>query len=124
MDSERPREIDRACKTHGLTRFILEGRGYYRCKRCRGEHVAAWRRRTKLRLIKEAGARCILCGYDRCPRALHFHHVDPSTKEFGIARYGVTRSIARARAEIAKCVLLCSNCHMEVEAGIVEVPQG
>jgi predicted HNH restriction endonuclease len=31
---------------------------------------------------------------------------------------GVTRSLAAARAEMAKCVLLCANCHAEVEAGI------
>jgi hypothetical protein len=26
------------------------------------------------------------------------------------------------RAEASKCVLLCSNCHAEVEAGIAAVP--
>jgi hypothetical protein len=51
--------------------------------------------------------------------ALEFHHIDPATKEFGVSRSGVTRSIARSRAEARKCVLLCSNCHAEVEAGVV-----
>ena len=49
--------------------------------------------------------------------ALHFHHVDPATKSFALAARGVGRSIAAARAEVAKCVLLCANCHAEVEAG-------
>jgi hypothetical protein len=31
---------------------------------------------------------------------------------------GVTRSLAAARVEMAKCVLLCANCHAEVELGI------
>jgi hypothetical protein len=70
------------------------------------------------RLIEEAGGACRLCGYDRYIGALHFHHVDPGTKEFGISRWGFSRSIAKARAEAAKCVLLCSNCHAEVEAGV------
>jgi hypothetical protein len=48
---------------------------------------------------------------------LHFHHVDPTQKAFSLARQGVTRSLESARAEAAKCVLLCSNCHAEVEAG-------
>ena len=34
---------------------------------------------------------------------------------------GVTRSLTAARAEATKCVLLCANCHAEVEAGITVV---
>ena len=106
------------CATHGLTEFVLEGRGYYRCKECRKQRVLEWRRRARLKLIAEAGGCCRLCGYDRYVGALHFHHLDPPTKEFGISGRGFTRSIAKMREEAAKCVLLCSNCHAEVEAGI------
>ena len=116
-----PKYAERVCRTHGRTEFVLEGRGYYRCKRCRMERVLEWRRRTKERLIAEAGGCCQICGYDRYSGALHFHHVDPTQKEFGIARHGVTRAIAKARAEVAKCVLLCSNCHAEVEAGVARL---
>src|SRR5215207_2786150 len=56
------------------------------------------------------------------PAALHFHHVDPEQKSFGLARRGITRSIDILRAEIRKCVLLCSNCHAEVEAGATRLP--
>ena len=101
---------------------MLEGRGYYRCKRCRMQRVMDWRRRAKQRLIEEAGGCCLLCGYRRCSGALHFHHLDPAQKEFGIARRGFTRSIEKMRAEAAKCVLLCSNCHAEVGAGIATLP--
>jgi hypothetical protein len=34
----------------------------------------------------------------------------------------VTRALAKAREEAAKCVLLCANCHAEVEAGIAQLP--
>lgn len=108
--------VDR-CRWHGETTFVLEARGYYRCRRCRSERVANRRRAVKTQLIEEAGGRCQLCGYDRCARALQFHHVDPASKRFAIALRGVTRAIARAREEAAKCVLLCANCHAEVEAG-------
>ena len=64
----------------------------------------------------------MLCGYDRYIGALHFHHVDPSRKEFAVSGRGFTRSIAKMREEAAKCVLLCSNCHAEVEAGIATLP--
>jgi transposase len=110
------------CLHHGRTQFILEGRGYFRCTRCRQERVSEWRRRVKRRLVKEAGGACAICGYDRCVAALEFHHLDPSTKRFALSRQGVTRSYAEALAEARKCVLLCSNCHAEVEAGMTEVP--
>jgi len=42
--------------------------------------------------------------------------------EAGLAKRGFTRSIEKMRAEAAKCVLLCSNCHAEVEAGIATLP--
>jgi hypothetical protein len=72
-------------------------------------------------LVSEAGGCCRLCGFAEHSAALHFHHVDPSRKAFSLSAAGVTRSIARARAEARKCVLLCSNCHALVEAGVASV---
>jgi hypothetical protein len=118
-----PKHIQRVCQTHGLARFVLEGRGYYRCTRCRVDRVAARRRKVREILVAEAGGRCQICGYDRYVGALHFHHRDPSQKSFGLAARGFTRGIAAQRAEARKCVLLCANCHAEVEAGIVELPR-
>jgi transposase len=114
--------VMRRCRRHGVTQFWLEGRGYYRCKRCRMERVSQRRRKVKQILVAEAGGRCALCGYDRYLGALHFHHLDPSTKSFHLSMQGVTRSLAAARAEMAKCALLCANCHAEVEAGLASLP--
>ena len=104
------------CRHHGSTEFLLEGRGAFRCLRCRQEAVARRRRRVKEILVREAGGACQRCGYSRCIAALHFHHVDRASKQFSIAAEGATRSIRAARAEAAKCTLLCGNCHAEVEA--------
>ena len=52
-------------------------------------------------------------------RALEFHHIDPGAKTFALSQRGVTLSLESMRAEARKCVLLCSNCHAEVEAGVV-----
>lgn len=114
--------VMRRCRRHGVTEFWLEGRGYYRCKRCRMDRVSERRRKMKLILVAEAGGRCTICGYSRCIGALHFHHVDPSSKRFHLSMQGATRALATARVEMAKCVLLCANCHAEVEAGLVAVP--
>ena len=109
------------CGRHGMTAFWLEGRGIYRCLRCRSESVARRRKRLKEELVAAAGGRCGLCGYDRCIGALHFHHRDGVDKEFGLSERGLTKSIDVMRAEAAKCMLLCANCHSEVEAGIVSI---
>ena len=114
--------IERDCRHHGLTTFWLEGRGSYRCLRCRAEAVSRRRRRIKEILVGEAGGACVICGYGRCLAVLHFHHVDPRQKSFALGLDGVARSIQRARAEAQKCVLLCSNCHGELENGVVSLP--
>jgi Homeodomain-like domain len=113
-----PLLADRACPRHGLVSFRLDPRGSYRCKLCRQEQVADHRRRVKRILVREAGGCCRLCGYDRCVAALQFHHLDPAEKRFALGGEGFTRSIDAARAEASKCVLLCANCHAEVEAGV------
>jgi 5-methylcytosine-specific restriction endonuclease McrA len=101
---------------------VIEGRGYYRCKLCRQEQVAQHRRNLKALLVAEAGGRCVLCGYDRCASALEFHHLDPVEKRLGISAGGLSLSLDVLRREVAKCVLLCSNCHAEVESGVSVIP--
>jgi hypothetical protein len=115
-----PKQAELTCGVHGATTFHLRGTRY-RCGRCASEAVQRRRRRIKAILVAEAGGRCGVCGYDKYAGALEFHHVDPSTKAFGLSTAGVTRSLEKARCEAAKCVLLCANCHAEVEGGIVEL---
>ena len=110
------------CHRHGTSRFKRRQDGAYRCMRCASEAVARRRRRVKEILVQEGGGRCGLCGYDRYAGALHFHHLDPKSKAFALSHQGVTIAIAKVRAEAAKCTLLCSNCHAEVEAGIAALP--
>ena len=59
----------------------------------------------------KATLHCENCGEWR-PECLQFHHRDPRQKEFNISewiRNGV--SLETLRAEIAKCDVLCANCH-------------
>ena len=107
------------CPRHGETLFWLEARGIYRCLRCRSEAVSRRRRKLKETLVADAGGCCALCGYNRYIGALQFHHRDGTQKQFGLSDRGLTRSLHAVRAEAKKCILLCANCHSEVEAGIV-----
>jgi transposase len=109
------------CRRHGSTDFWLDSRGRYRCLRCRSEAVTRRRRKVKKTLVDEAGGACSRCGYDRYVGALHFHHVDPENKAFSLSHTGVSRALAKGREEASKCVLLCSNCHAEIEGGFMSL---
>lgn len=115
-------EIELTCPAHGALVHRIDARGTHRCPQCNAMRVARHRRSVKEQLVVEAGGACLMCGYARCARALSFHHVDPTSKSFDLALGGVSRSLAKARAEAAKCVLLCANCHMEVETGMPMLP--
>ncbi len=80
------------------------------------------RRRIKEKAIRFMGGECQVCGYHKYQGALDFHHIDPSTKSFGIGGYRHSRSWDRVKKELAKCILVCANCHREIGAGIVKVP--
>lgn len=112
------------CRKHGHTAFYARPEGGFRCGRCSSEAVSARRRSVKKKLVEEAGGRCALCGFDGHPAALQFHHVDPSTKSFHLSEGGLSRGIEQSREEMKKCVLLCANCHAEVEVGAKGVSAG
>jgi cytochrome c553 len=75
----------------------------------------------KRTLVEEFGGGCVVCGYDRAMTNLCLHHVDPSTKSFGVSM-ALGRSLAAYREEAEKCVLVCANCHGEIEAGLIPSP--
>ncbi len=120
--AEGARSITGTCGRHGETTFVIETSGRVRCRRCRMDRVSERRRKVKRILVEEAGGECAICSYHRFVGALHFHHLDPSTKAFGLAEKGITLGIDRLRKEAGKCVLPCANCHVEVEAGVASLP--
>lgn len=80
--------------------------------------VAKRRRTLKQKAVEYKGGRCVCCGYDNHVGVLDFHHLDPSTKSFGIGAKGYTRSWERIVQELDKCILVCANCHREIELGV------
>ena len=108
---------ERCKKTYAYARSNRNGATRALCSGCR---VTLWRRRLKQRAIDFLGGKCCICGYCKCQEGLDFHHLDPSKKEFGIGK--TIRSWNRVQIELRKCILLCANCHREVEASIVNVP--
>lgn len=64
------------------------------------------------------GNKCILCGYIRCNAALEFHHINPFQKKANISDI---KNWDDMQKELDKCVLVCSNCHMEIHSGFVDL---
>lgn len=68
---------------------------------------------VKRKMVSYKGGKCIRCGYNRCLRALEFHHRNPNEKDLAISR-SYCRRWEVIRQELDKCDLLCSNCHREI----------
>lgn len=68
------------------------------------------RRREKVRLAKSKP--CADCGIQYSYWVMQFDHVR-GTKEFNIGQRLFSNGIKRIREEIAKCDVVCSNCHAD-----------
>jgi predicted HNH restriction endonuclease len=73
--------------------------------------VAAWRRRTKAKLVEAHGGKCYDCGLAFPPFMFDFDHRDPSVKLFAVSADGKSISYGRQYEESLKCDLVCANCH-------------
>lgn len=75
------------------------------------------RYRSKIKQVIE-DAKAVGCA--DCPEVdpvvLQFHHRDPSAKEFRIGQATGTMAIPRLLRELAKCDVLCANCHLRRHA--------
>ena len=81
-------------------------------KKSKSEVVIDWRKRKKLELVEYKGGKCQCCEYNKSIKALEFHHINPKEKDFTIS--GKSYSFERLKNEVDKCVLVCSNCHIEI----------
>ncbi len=108
----------RCGKKKGLAEFYGKkkhagGKNYIAsfCKVCDVNRIGARIRHMRLQLIEVGGGVCNACGYSKCKQSLEFHHRDKTMKDFHISSIrSITETVL---AEIAKCDLLCANCHRE-----------
>ena len=85
-----------------------------RCKKCYDGYISKKWIDRKLKVIELMGNKCSRCGYCRNHSALEFHHLDPSIKEFDWSKMRLM-SWNKILKEIDKCILVCANCHREIE---------
>ncbi|HVZ75911.1 MAG TPA: HNH endonuclease signature motif containing protein [Candidatus Paceibacterota bacterium] len=113
--------MEKKCKIHGVTKHFPRQDGSWRCGKCASAWVIKNRQNKKARLVALFGGRCIACGYKKYAGALDFHHIDPNKKSFALSVKGLSYSWESLVAEAKKCVLVCKNCHTEIEAGIIKI---
>lgn len=68
---------------------------------------------------QKRGKSCEFCG-EADPCCLDWHHMDPSQKEFTVSHmwsHSIRREVVER--EIAKCILICANCHRRLHRGDV-----
>lgn len=78
------------------------------------EHMTKNQVRQHLRELK-VKIGCKYCGYKKFFGALSFDHRDPKSKRFELSNCHKYRSWKEIKREIAKCDVVCLNCHAELE---------
>lgn len=119
------RSYDEAALALGITKSCV----YWHASERNREYARSKRRENRAKFVLEkkieAGGKCCRCGYSKCMAALHFHHKDPSTKTriykngqgLGVTNLSRCKGQRIASVEMAKCELLCANCHAEEHHG-------
>jgi len=122
----------RRCRRCGETKQVADfhrWRDSYQwwCKPCRREYAAAHYQRNKARRQEQnkrrqaeflawytqlkVGEPCADCGLEFHPVAMHWDHLPEFEKEADLGNLAKSGSRARVLDEIAKCELVCANCH-------------
>lgn len=99
-------------------KYLYYKKSGHTTSKCNSCLVNARRIKLKKQMVEYKGGKCIHCGYHKSVVALDFHHRDPVTKKF-ILSGAHCRKWETIRTELDKCDLLCSNCHREIEAGLL-----
>src|SRR5260370_16512015 len=112
IDSDSfPHEIERICRDCKQLKmckwssgFTQTGKPEYmtRCNDCHNKYLNALRKAKRVLVTSQAldrkylakkrcvdylGGRCVRCGYDRCIKAMTFHHHDQATKDITTSQH-------------------------------------
>ncbi len=109
------------CRLHGNTKHFPRPDGAFRCGKCASSWVIKNRQKKKALLVAKFGGRCTVCGYKKYAGALDFHHTNPKNKSFALSVKGLSYAWNSLVQEAEKCVLVCKNCHTEIEAGLTKL---
>lgn len=111
-----------------------------RCKTCWREYMKSYYKKNEEKLYPirkqqaavylkglmdkadkiKADQGCYFC-QEKEPICLDFHHTDPTTKDNNVSELIRKKNWKKVLAEIEKCVIVCSNCHRKLHAGLLSL---
>ena len=110
----KDKEVQRQKNKEYKKKYYQNNKQYYIKKAAeKKEQMKIWFNKLKSSL------KCLNCP-ENDPVCLDFHHLNPEEKEIGLAavvQQGWSKN--RIFKEIAKCDVLCSNCHKKEHAKII-----
>ena len=100
----------RSCATKRSKEHYAKVKGDPELKAKRRQQVNTQNRARKQQAIQYLGGCCADCKQVYHDSVYDFHHVDVASKEGNPSKF-IAGSWDKAKEELDKCVLLCSNCH-------------
>lgn len=91
------------------------------CYDCMPDGIQLTRGEFLAKIKQLRGGQCEKCGYNTCIKALEFHHLDPSKKDFTISNDHF--KLKDAVEESKKCILICANCHRELHDNLWDISE-
>jgi hypothetical protein len=108
------------CHSKYHRKHYLENKSVYTRKR----RINNRKYRTKGRKFLDDYKRTSGCKFcqENTPCCLDFHHIDPFQKTNNISKMkSNARAIHILQKEIDKCIVVCSNCHRKIHAGLIDL---
>jgi hypothetical protein len=108
------------CQSVCSKKHYLSNKDDYR-KRARKNNTLYRKRNRQFVSQYKAEKGCHFCK-ENTPVCLDFHHLDQNEKEINISVMSRgANSIDSIIKEIDKCLVICSNCHRKLHAGLIQL---
>jgi len=106
-------EVDKCIAVCANCHRIIHQKQRIRKERTPSNEIARDRQRWYSKM--KAAQICSVCGksFPDYPSVMEFHHKGDSKKEGGISSMAIRTAVplSQVQAEIAKCIVVCANCH-------------
>lgn len=91
------------------------------CKRARKNNIKYKKRNQNFIREYKTSIGCKFCK-ETSHICLDFHHLNPKMKDWNISILSRgANSIKTIQKEIKKCIVICSNCHRKLHAGLIRL---
>ncbi len=121
LRNNKPKSKSTICSKCGETNPLQFTHNLYNiCKKCNGKKSKEYNLKRRLKFLELIGNKCEICGYNKYHGALEFHHRNTEEKSEKINHQSLTQyKTSFVLEELKKCILVCSNCHREIHAGLI-----